>query len=100
MSLLGGSDIDYGSQSGGRLGATFWFDSNAMIGLEASGFLLNKETATSSVASDNQGTPLLVRPIFNALTQSESVLPIAAPLVFTGSASLSSTTPAHCRPDP
>jgi hypothetical protein len=83
--LFGGTDIDYQSFSGGRFTLGSWFDRGYHLGLEGSGFFLEKRPATFATTSDVTGTPVLARPVINAITGRETVELVSAPGVAAGS---------------
>jgi hypothetical protein len=53
------SSIDYNTIQGIRMTAGAWFDDAQVIGLEGSGFFLEKRTNVFQVKSNGSGTPLL-----------------------------------------
>lgn len=79
--LFGGSDIDYHTFSGGRftLGLGFGSDYNGILGVEGSGFFLEKRPANFFAASSVTGVPVIARPFVNAQDKTESVLLVSDP---------------------
>lgn len=68
--LFGGSDLDYGTFSGGRVTLGGWFDCEQCCGLEVSGFALAREKVRYAASSNAAGSP----PIYLALFQSDPAL--------------------------
>lgn len=60
--LFGNSNVDFGGINGGRVNATWWFDSESRFGIEANGFLFRKANSTFTASSDQGGNPLLAFP--------------------------------------
>jgi hypothetical protein len=90
--LFGGSGLDYGTFPGGRLELGFWLDAGSRFGVDFGGFALGQQRTTFSAFSDAAGNPVLSVPIFNAQTQKEDQLPVAAPGAFAGGVVVSSTS--------
>ena len=63
--LFGGSGLDYGTFSGGRLMVGGWLDSDQAIGIEGGGFLFEQKAIRFAVASDNTGVPPIYLPVIN-----------------------------------
>src|SRR5262249_26895412 len=63
--LFGGS-ASYGATSGGRLALGGWLDCEGTVGLEGSGFLLERRSGGFNVASDAAGDPPLYVPVYRA----------------------------------
>jgi hypothetical protein len=95
-------DFDYGDSNGYRFSAGYshadGFGTHT-LGFEATGFVLEKRSAASQVASDATGNPLLSRPIFNpqvitntGLIGSETVLRVSGPDAFAGQMTFASTS--------
>jgi hypothetical protein len=63
--LFGGSGLDYGAFSGGRLNLGGWLDSEQTFGVEASGFLFEQRALHFAAASNSTGNPPLYIPIIN-----------------------------------
>jgi hypothetical protein len=78
--LFGGS-ADYGATSGGRFSLGGWLDCEHTIGLEASGFLLERRSVGFNAASDPSGNPPLYLPLFRADLGHEGVYRISDPVV-------------------
>jgi len=90
--LFANSGIDFGAMPGGRLSAGYWIDCDATCGLEASGFVLAKQTKSFNAASDASGNPLLGIP-FETASGVPSVYLISSPAVpQTGSVSAVATS--------
>ena len=61
--LLGGHDVDFPPVSGGQVRAGYALGGG--LGIEAGGFLFEQQTNDQIRASDNGGSPFLLRPIVN-----------------------------------
>lgn len=68
--LYGGADDDFGMFNGMRFSGGLWGQRG--LGIEASGFLLERRSTGFSTQSDLSGTPLLGRPFFNPLEDAEN----------------------------
>lgn len=90
--LLGGNDIDYHAFSGGRFTLGLWHTDGQTVGMEASGFFLEKRPSTSAFGSTLTGSPLVARPIINAATGAETALLVSTPGTFAGDVEFRSTT--------
>jgi hypothetical protein len=77
--VLGHQDMDYGTFSGirARLGA--WLVTDHSLGVEAGGFLLERNGFQEGVRSDVNGNPTLTRPFVDAVTGMASAILISAP---------------------
>jgi hypothetical protein len=89
--LFGGTPIDYGAFTGGRFGAGFWCDYDHRLGLESSGFLTEFKPARSSAISAAVGTPVLARPVINAVSGLETIDLISAPGIAAGRVDIGSS---------
>jgi hypothetical protein len=90
--LFGDRSIPFPVASGVRVAAGVWFQEEQRLGIEGSGFLLQRLTSNFSAASDNSGFPPLYFPIFSALAGAERGIPIADPLRgFSGSVAVASS---------
>jgi hypothetical protein len=63
--LLGDSSAGFGTFSGMRVTLGAWLDSGATIGIEGSGFVLERRSSNFFATSNNAGSPLLAFPFFN-----------------------------------
>ncbi len=79
--LFGGSNANYGAASGFRFSLGSWQDPDQTIGLEGSGFLLERKSTGFNAGSDASGNPPLYVPIFRADLGREGVYRIADPVV-------------------
>jgi hypothetical protein len=61
----GGSGIDYGVLSGGRLTIGGWLDNAGTVGLEGRGFLMQTGSFHRTFSSDVNGSPVIGLPIFD-----------------------------------
>jgi hypothetical protein len=78
--LFGGDNINSRAFSGLRLTLGGWADVEKLLGLEGSGFALERRTSSFTAASDRTGNPPLYFPIFSELARGERGVPIADPL--------------------
>jgi hypothetical protein len=78
--LLGNGGVHFPAFSGLRVAAGAWIDPEQKVGIEGSGFLLQRRTSTFSAASDQAGNPPLYFPIFSVFAGAERAVPIADPL--------------------
>jgi hypothetical protein len=68
-SVLVGPNLDYRLNSGGKLWLGGWFDSNAVLGVEVTGFCLETHTTHEKAYSNRTtGAPVIARPFLNTLT--------------------------------
>ncbi len=90
--LLGNDTVQFPAFSGIRFTAGAWIDDDQRLGLEGSGFVLQRQSNTFSAASDSAGNPPLYFPIFSAIAGAERGIPIADPLrSFSGDVAVTST---------
>ncbi len=90
--LLGNSSQSLGAFSGMRFTLGGWIDHDRTIGLEGSGFLLERRVGSFAANSDANGNPPLYFPRFNPGAGIEDALPIADPLRgFAGNVTVAST---------
>lgn len=90
--LYGNSNIDFGAFSGGRFELGGWLSTDRIVGIEGSGFFLERQSSLFSARSDALGNPPLYFPAFNALAGAERALAIADPLrLFSGDVAVQST---------
>lgn len=89
--VMGGSNMDYGRFSGGRLVGGFYLDPDKIWGIEFSGFLLEKKAFGQSLKSDSNGNPQIYRPL-NDPDVGESTFFVSDPGFTAGSISLSSSS--------
>ena len=78
---IGDTNLNNGPYSGFRIGAG-WINCDGTIGAEGSFFYLAQRGTSESFSSDNNGNPLLARPIIDARTGNETVLFVSAPGAF------------------
>lgn len=84
QTVYGGQAIGYDLESGGRLRAGWWFDKGQHLGMEASGFFLGDSDGGTRLQTTPTGTPLLTRPVVNALNGLEAANPVAVPNLMGG----------------
>ena len=63
--LLGDSNAGFGAFSGARFTIGGWLNADGNIGIEATGFLLERRSNRFFTSSDNAGNPVLAFPFFN-----------------------------------
>jgi hypothetical protein len=90
--LFGNDPLDYDWRSGFRINAGVRLSCDGKVGLEGSGFWLDKETITFSTSSDAAGNPVIARPVRDAITGNELVFTVAAPGQFAGAIDIDSTS--------
>lgn len=89
--LLGNGNAGFGAFSGVRLTLGGWLDDDRTLGLEGSGFVLERRVSTFAAGSDAAGNPPLYFPAFNVAAGEERALPISDPLrQFAGNVTVSS----------
>src|SRR5262249_5118431 len=71
--VLFGNSIDYGTFSGGRFTAGYWFNDPQTLGIEGSFFFLGQQSVNFFAASDPTGVPVLSRPFTGAFTGAQVV---------------------------
>jgi hypothetical protein len=87
--ILGEKSLDYHNFSSGRWTAGI-SGPEEVLGLEISGFFLEKRSVDLFPASsDATGSPLIARPVINALNGMETEFLVAAPGAFSGSIGVS-----------
>jgi hypothetical protein len=90
--LFGGSGIDYDSFSGARFTLGLWHSDGQTLGMESSGFFLERRVANFAAASDAIGSPLLARPLVNPLRGAETAELVAALADFSGNIRIRSSS--------
>ena len=90
--LLGGSELDYGTLPGFKIGAGR-FLAGSQAGLMAEGFYLGKETVTGQVNGGSVST--ISRPFFDVVSGTESARVISSPGAFQGAVTFDSSTQAY-----
>ena len=83
QTLFGGEDVLNDYRNGGRIRFGMWINPAQSLGVE--GEYLALEQVTENFFSDSNGSPILARPFFNALTNQEDSELVAFPDVVTGS---------------
>ena len=90
--LFGGSDVNFGAFSGMRFTLGGWLDDDQSVGVEGSGFLLERRANRFAAGSDSLGNPPLYIPAFNVQAGAERALAVSDPLrQFSGDVSVTST---------
>ncbi|MGE3803579.1 MAG: BBP7 family outer membrane beta-barrel protein [Gemmataceae bacterium] len=77
--VLFGSELDYGSHSGGRLDLGHWFGGEQRLGFAMRGFMLETHTIHGKADSDANGSPLIARPFYNTFRDAQAVNQITRP---------------------
>ncbi len=90
--LLGSNAINYEALNGGRFAVGSWLGARGIFGFEAGGFYLSPESSDYTRTSDGSGSPLLVRPLVNAVNGVETPFVVAAPGSFDGRFDFSSSS--------
>ena len=85
--LFGGSGLDSGDRSGGRITLDYWFGNCENFALEGSWLMMENRTAIFQASST--GTPILARPFADVTNNSQNQRLIAYPGAFTGAVSAS-----------
>src|SRR5262245_52423895 len=88
--VAGLSEINYGGANGARVTAGAGI-TGLGVGLETTGFILEKKTTVHTFGSDLTGTPTLARPVINSNTGAETSSLVASPGAFQGSAEVRSS---------
>jgi hypothetical protein len=87
--LYGGQDIGFGTFAGGRWAAGSWLDLHEHLGVEVSGFLLERRTRPALFVSDGSGNPVIARPFTEAQTGQNIVDFATFPNRFVGGVAIS-----------
>jgi hypothetical protein len=90
VAVFGGRPLDYGATSGGRLAVGAWLDDQHTLGIEFGGFVLEQRAVGFSARSDATGSPVITRPLINALDGTETVQFVAFPDAFAGGIAVTS----------
>ena len=88
--LFGDSSVNGGWRPGGRLQAGYWFDPSRSRGVEASVFGLGD--ISTGFNADSNTTPIIARPFFNPLTNTQEALFVAFPGVTSGNIAINETS--------
>ena len=64
--LYGGQSADMGVANGWRLDTGVWLDHDQRFGLQAGFFILERQQSGFAAFSDDNGNPLIARPVINA----------------------------------
>ena len=70
--LYGGDNVNMGVASGWRLDLGFWLDQEQRFGLQAGFFILQRQGSGFGAFSDDNGNPVLARPVIIASGGGES----------------------------
>jgi hypothetical protein len=88
--VFGDSAFHYGTFAGGQYRVGSWCELCPTWGFEVSGFNLEQRSVSFNKVSDGTGTPPLIRPFFNVLTDSQDFDRVTFPGEFAGGAVVSS----------
>jgi hypothetical protein len=91
--LFGDNEVDDGERDGGRFTVGAWLDDQHCTAIEASFFVV--EDLSTGFDAQSEGAPLLARPFFNVVLQTEAVQIIASPGVSTGGVFISTESEVH-----
>jgi hypothetical protein len=91
--LFGNSRADREDRGGGRFTLGAWLDDEHCTAAEANAFVLEDSSTGFEITSE--GSPLIARPFFNVLLQSNAVQTLASPGVSTGGVFVSTTSEVH-----
>lgn len=90
--VIGNTDLDYKAASGGRFTLGGWLDPcTQSVGLEGTGFFLERRPAGFGAQSSATGTPVYARPFINAVNGTEDALLVSAPGQLFGGVSVGSS---------
>jgi len=92
--LFGGNPIGYGALSGVRATTGVWFNQNCTIGLEGTGFVLQRGSRNFTRTSDAAGNPVLAVPFFDPqpAINGPTVAYASYPGIFAGAVGVSTST--------
>lgn len=82
--VLIGGDLNDQNRNGARVTLGYWCDCDYPFGVELTGFFLGARQPNYNIAAGPTGSPVISRPVVNALTGNETVLSVALPTLFTG----------------
>jgi hypothetical protein len=88
--VLFGGPLDYGTASGGRFSAGFWFCESQVLGMDASFLFLGDRSTNFLAASNSMGSPVISRPFFGAITGAPTAEQVAFPGEAAGSVAVHS----------
>jgi len=88
--LYGGSGINFGPFSGGRLTADWHADHCRSI--QFSAFMLEQRSERFATASDDTGIPVITRPVFDVLLGQETGSSVGFPNAFRGNVAVGSSS--------
>jgi hypothetical protein len=89
-SVLGGTDIDYGTFSGLTLNGGMWLNDRHTVGTYLGGFITEQRSVSAALASDAAGVPVITRPVIDALNVVPADVIVAAPGALAGGVAFSS----------
>jgi hypothetical protein len=90
--VIGPGHFDYGLLTGVRSSGGLWLNDAQTIGLESSGFYLQRGSDSFQVASDATGSPVLARPFFDTTINAPNSVLLALPGAFAGGLDAKSST--------
>jgi hypothetical protein len=71
--------LNYGTASGGRFSAGYWFCDSQCLGIEGSFLFLGDRSINYLTASNSMGSPVISRPFVGAITGAQTVEQVAFP---------------------
>jgi hypothetical protein len=91
--LFGNDDLNYEAFSGARFTLGIWLDKQGHgLGLEGTGFFLERRTDEFQATSAATGAPVLARPFLNPIANAQDAALVSAPGQFAGSIGIGSSS--------
>ncbi|MFO0939105.1 MAG: BBP7 family outer membrane beta-barrel protein [Gemmataceae bacterium] len=88
--LYGNTSLNNDWRNGFRIRSGMWFDDCQTLGIESDFFFLGRSRNQASFSSDSTGSPILMRPFYNAVTNAQDTELVSYPGVLRGSVSVDS----------
>src|SRR5262249_30303615 len=88
--IYGNSRVNDDARSGGRFTLGYWFNDNQSCGIAADFFILPERN--TGFAAFSTGNPIIARPFFNTLTQTQDAELIAFPGLVQGGVSVTTSS--------
>jgi hypothetical protein len=85
-------NLNYGTASGGRFSAGYWFCDSQCLGIDASVLFLGERSINFLAASNSMGSPVISRPFVGAITGVQTVEQVAFPGEQAGNLTIHSDT--------
>lgn len=89
--LFGQNGLDFGMFTGFRLESGLWLDKENCYSADVGGFALLRQNIKFNAASDANGNPALIRPIFDVIKGQEAGELVAFPGIAAGVSSITAT---------